>query len=207
MPAAQNFKYVCDDGTTIRVQLRENLARVIFKGKSYSMKQVESGSGARYSDGTTVWWNRGYEGFLRDESDPDHPVALAENCRQVSPAPSGAFANNTATVSGTVGYRERIAMPENAILTVELQDIPRPGAPAQIIAEEKLMLGGRQVPLPFELTYKPSHIHPDHTYAVSARITVNGHLRFQNATTYPVITLGNPNKVDLLLQAVETQSR
>lgn len=207
MPAQHNFTYACDGGLKVKVSLRETSARVIFKDKSYAMKQVESGSGVRYSDGPIVWWSKGYDGFLQDETDPGHPVTLAENCKQVSPRPDVAFANTSATVSGTVGYRERIAMPESAILDVQLQDLSRPDAPAQIIAEEKLMLGGRQVPLPFELTYKPSRIHPEHTYLVSARITANGHVRFMNTTPYPVITHGNPTEVDLLLQAVETQHR
>ena len=88
MPVPRKFSYTCDGGATLNVTFRESRARVTFKDKSYSMKQVPSGSGARYSDGTIVWWNKGYEGFLQDETDPDHPVKLAENCKQVSPAPA-----------------------------------------------------------------------------------------------------------------------
>jgi putative lipoprotein len=212
MPAQQSFTYSCDGGLTIKVLLRESTARVIFNNKSYAMKQVESGSGARYSDGSVVWWNKGYEGFLQDESNPDHIVPLAENCKQVSPRPSGnannpAAAKAPATLTGTVGYRERIAMPQNAVLIVQLQDVSRAGAAAQVIAEEKITMGGRQVPIPFELTYNPRHIHAKHTYSVSARITVDGHLRFVNTTAYHVLTQGNPAKVDMMLQAVERESK
>jgi membrane-bound inhibitor of C-type lysozyme len=87
MPVARKFSYACDGGLTVNVTLREQNARVTFKDKSYSMKQVRSGSGARYADGTTVWWSKGYEGFLQDETDPNHPVKLAENCKQTSPQP------------------------------------------------------------------------------------------------------------------------
>lgn len=87
MPVARKFSYACDDAITVSVTLREQTARVIFKDKSYSLKQVRSGSGARYSDGTIVWWNKGYTGFLQDESDPRHPVLLAQNCKQTSPPP------------------------------------------------------------------------------------------------------------------------
>jgi len=88
MPVPRKFSYTCDGGVTVNVTLRENRVRVTFKDKSYSMKQVRSGSGARYSDGTIIWWNKGYEGFLQDETDANHPVKLAENCKQVSPAPA-----------------------------------------------------------------------------------------------------------------------
>ena len=88
MPVPRKLSYTCDGGVTVNVTLRENRVRVTFKDKSYSMKQVRSGSGARYSDGTIIWWNKGYEGFLQDETDANHPVKLAENCKQVSPAPA-----------------------------------------------------------------------------------------------------------------------
>jgi len=88
MPVPRKFSYACDGGITVNVTLREQNARVTFKDKSYSMKQVRTGSGARYSDGTIVWWNKGYDGFLQDETDPNHPVKLAENCKQTAPPPN-----------------------------------------------------------------------------------------------------------------------
>jgi len=87
MPVARKLSYACDGGVTVNVILREQNARVTFKDKSYSMKQVRSGSGVRYSDGTIVWWNKGYQGFLEDGTDTSHPVLLAENCKQTSPPP------------------------------------------------------------------------------------------------------------------------
>jgi membrane-bound inhibitor of C-type lysozyme len=87
MPVAQKFSYACDGGFIVNVALREQNARITFKDKSYSMKQVRSGSGVRYSDGKIVWWNKGYDGFLQDETDASHPVKLAENCKQTLPPP------------------------------------------------------------------------------------------------------------------------
>jgi len=83
MPVPRKFSYRCDGGTALKVALRENHARVVFKDKSYAMTQVESGSGVRYAEGHIVWWSKGSEGFLEDETDPDHPVKLARNCQQV----------------------------------------------------------------------------------------------------------------------------
>jgi membrane-bound inhibitor of C-type lysozyme len=87
MPVARKFSYACDGGLSVNVTLREQNARVTFRDKSYSMKQVRSGSGVRYSDGKIVWWNKGYDGFLEDETDASHPVKLAENCKQTLPPP------------------------------------------------------------------------------------------------------------------------
>jgi len=195
----QRFSYVCDGGATVEVMLRGERARVTCNRKSYAMKHVLSGSGARYAEGSIVWWNKGSEGLLQDETDPDHPVILAENCKQTSPPDSPAA---TSSVSGTVTGRERIAMPENAILTVQLRDVSRADASAQVIAEQKIAFAGRQVPLPFLLPYDPAKIDPKHIYSISARITVDGQLRFLNTSAYRVITQGNPSKVDLLLHSV-----
>jgi len=185
------------------VSLRERNARVVFAGKSHAMKQVEAASGTKYSDGAMVWWSKGDEGFLENEAKEGQPVRLAENCKlEKAASPAGA-----GVVSGTVAYRERIAMPENAVLTMQLQDVSLADAPARVIAEQKFTFAGHQVPLPFELHYDATKIDPKHIYALSARITVNEQLMFMNTTAYRVITQGNPTKADLLLQMVEGQTK
>ena len=202
MPMMRKFSYNCDGGTKVTVFLRERNVRVVFAGKSYSMKQVEAASGTKYSDGAMVWWSKGDEGFLEDEAKGSQPVRLAENCK----LEKSVNAASTGVVSGTVAYRERIAMPENAVLIMQLQDLSLAEAPAKVIVEQKFTFAGHQVPLPFELHYDAAKIDPMHMYALSARITVNEQLMFMNTTTYRVITQGNPVKADILLQMVEGQT-
>jgi len=163
---------------------------------------VEAASGTKYSDGTMVWWSKGDQGFLEEEAKEGQSVRLADNCK----LEKAANAASAGVVSGTVAYRERIAMPENAVLTMQLQDVSLAEAPAKVIAEQKFTFAGHQVPLPFELHYDPAKMDPKHTYALSARITVNEQLMFMNTTTYRVITQGNPGKADILLQMVEGQT-
>ena len=198
LPVRYTFIYNCDAGAKVTVYLREHTVRVTFKDKSYLMHQVEAASGTRYSDGTAVWWSTGYDSFLQDETNASHPLMLAENCHQVSPPPNNAMP----FVSGTVTYRERIAMPANAVLTVQLQDVSRTDAPAQVIAEQKITFAGRQVPLPFELHYDPAKIEPEHSYGVSARITVDGQLRFLNTAAHSVLTKENSTEVNILVNSV-----
>jgi putative lipoprotein len=208
MPMMKKFSYNCDDGRKVTVYLRERNAQIVFEGKAsfegtaYTMKQVEAASGTKYSDGTTTWWSKGDEGFLKDEAKGSQPVRLAENCK----LEKATNAVSAGVVSGTVAYRERIAMPENAVLTMQLQDVSLADAPAKVIAEQKFTFAGHQVPLPFEVHYDSAKIDPQHTYALSARITVNEQLMFMNTTTYRVITQGNPVKADILLQMVEGQT-
>jgi putative lipoprotein len=80
-------------------------------------------------------------------------------------------------------------------------------APAKVIAEQKFVFAGQQVPLPFEVHYDHAKIDPKRGYALSARITVNAQLIFLNTTAYPIITQGNPTKVDMVLQMVEGQTK
>jgi putative lipoprotein len=210
MPAMRKFSYTCDGGAKVIVFLRERNARVTFQDKSYAMKQVDAASGTKYSNGSIVWWSKGDEGFLEDDTKTDQPVKLAEKCK-LERIKSGEAAGSAA-VNGTVAYRERMAMPESAVLTMQLQDASLTNgaegadAPAKVIAEQKFTFAGHQVPLPFELHYDSAKIDPTHTYALSARITVNGQLMFLNSTTYRVITQGSPTKLDMVLQMVEGQT-
>lgn len=87
------------------------------------------------------------------------------------------------SVSGEVLYRERIALPPDAVLTVQLADVSLADAPASIIAEQRIEPAG-QVPIGFELRFDPAVIRPQVNYAVQARITVNDQLWFINDERY-----------------------
>ena len=92
------------------------------------------------------------------------------------------------TITGNVAYRERIMLPDNAVVTVRLQDVSLMDAPAKLISEQVIETNGAQVPVAFELSYNPNDIKPGHRYSVSARIEVAGELRFITDTMNAVIT-------------------
>jgi putative lipoprotein len=106
-------------------------------------------------------------------------------------------------VTGTVTYRQRIALPSSAVVIVHLQDVYLPDAPSPFLAEYKTTLGGRQVPIPFTLKFDPTKIDPKHPYAVEASILVHGKLRFTNDTAYLVLTQGHPAKIEMILVPVD----
>ena len=99
----------------------------------------------------------------------------------VPPALSG-------VLTGTVTYLQHIALPPDAVIDVQLQDVSLQDAPATVIAAERYVAGGRQVPFPYELSYDPAQIDSKQTYAVTARITVDGKLRWINTRQYGVLT-------------------
>jgi len=104
-----------------------------------------------------------------------------------------ASSSNDAQVTGRVTYLQRIALPQDAVVVVRLENISRADAPAEIIVEKKIETEGRQVPIPFELPYNPESINDKDTYNVNARILDGqGTLLFISDTVVPVITRDNP---------------
>lgn len=92
------------------------------------------------------------------------------------------------TIEGTLAYRERIALPSNAVITVTLQDVSLADAPAKVLAKQQFESDGAQVPFDFSLSYNSAEIQANHRYSVSARIEVDGKLRFVTDTMNAVIT-------------------
>lgn len=93
-------------------------------------------------------------------------------------------------VSGTVSYRPRIALPDDAEILVELSDVSRMDAPAIVIASQRIITNGRQVPIQYALDYDGVGIAENSTIVVSAKIFIGGELRWINDVAYPVITNG-----------------
>jgi uncharacterized lipoprotein YbaY/heat shock protein HslJ len=106
------------------------------------------------------------------------------------------------TVSGTAAYRQRIAMPPDAVLSVRLEDVTRADTQSPVLAEFSEQFGDRQVPIAFSLQVANSDIQPGHRYNLRATITVAGKLHFTTTRSYPVLTQDAANNVDLLLDAV-----
>lgn len=103
-------------------------------------------------------------------------------------------AANIARLSGSVSYRERIALRMNSVITVRLSDVSRMDVPAIRIAEETIEARGQSIPVPFTLTYEPSRINERNTYAVRAEIRDgNGQLLWTTDTMIPVLTRGAPS--------------
>jgi uncharacterized lipoprotein YbaY len=128
---------------------------------------------------------------------------LAESGTLLEREPSVAeIMNELAIVTGTVAYLPRIALPPQAVVEVKLLDVSRADAPAITIAEQIIPTNGRQVPIPFSLSYDPETIEQRYRYAVQARILVNDRLLWISTTQYPVITQGNPTSIDILVEPV-----
>ena len=105
------------------------------------------------------------------------------------------------SVTGSVTYMQRIALPSGSLLEVTLADVSLADAPARIVGKQEITTT-TQVPIAFEIKFDSSQIVPAHTYAVQARITTDGKLTWVNDTAYPVLTRGNPDHVEIKLKQV-----
>lgn len=194
----KQFNYTCEGGAKLYVYLSGDMAKIRFGDNAYFMKQTMSADGNRYSDGKVVWWGKGNGGFLQEDAPDGNGKMIVPGC-QLDKPPA------TESVTGTVSYLQRVALPTNAVIEVQLSDVSLADAPAKVIAEQTINLGQRQVPVPFALTFDPTKIDSKHTYSMSAKITVDGKLSFITDKSYPVLTNGNPSRVDLILKQVPSQ--
>jgi putative lipoprotein len=127
-------------------------------------------------------------------------VVLASGCAADQVMPENSGARPMAQVTGTVTYRERIALPPTAVVTVKLVYVSRADAPAIVLGEQVIRPAGKQVPFAFSIAYDPVQIQPHLTYAVQARIEDGGRLLFISDRMYPVLTRDAPDHVDMVLR-------
>jgi putative lipoprotein len=78
--------------------------------------------------------------------------------------------SNETMLTGTVTYRERIALPPDSRVIVTISDVSLMDAPSVTIAQNQISTAGQQVPISFAVSYDRARIQPGRSYAVSARI-------------------------------------
>jgi uncharacterized lipoprotein YbaY len=168
-------------------------AAVTFDGQTVTLPQQESGSGIRYANDEYELRGKGEDATLTDVKTGN--VVLAD-CKEQKPAETTTMTETAPALSGiltgSVTYRERVALSPEAVITVTLADVSKMDVAATTIATQVFTAAGKQVPFPFELTYDPATIDPRMTYAVQVRITEDGKLRFISTTMNPVLTRNAP---------------
>jgi putative lipoprotein len=103
-------------------------------------------------------------------------------------------------LSGQVTYRERIALPDGALLRIQLIDQTLPNTPPRVAVEAPI--GPGQVPLSFDLKFDDALILPNHAYALIASISDQGGLLFRNAEPYAVAPLAPATPVVIVTDLV-----
>ncbi len=120
-------------------------------------------------------------------------------------AASVVLAQVSNAVTGTALYRERIALPPDAVFEATLEDVSKADAAAVVIGRVRVEKPG-QPPFAFRIEYDPKQIDPRARYSVRARITRGETLLFTSDQSYPVITQGAGTNVSIVLRMVPKSS-
>jgi membrane-bound inhibitor of C-type lysozyme len=89
----RRLTYTCDRDAKVVVNLHAKQARVVFKGHTYNLQQVDESDGQKYTGGAVVWRNKDEVGTLERSSKSGGKKSLATGCHLQSagtapPAPS-----------------------------------------------------------------------------------------------------------------------
>lgn len=91
----------------------------------------------------------------------------------------------TSSITGSVTYRPRIALSPEAVVRVTLEHVSKADAPSTVVGETSIVTEGKQVPIPFTLTYPTNAIQTQARYALRATIHVADKLAFTTTTATP----------------------
>ena len=120
-------------------------------------------------------------------------LGLAAGCAQVS-------LEARTQVTGIAAYKERIALPPDAVLVVTLEDVSKADARSEVLGQTRIE-GLGSPPFQFAIAYDPSRVVPRNRYVVRAKILAGGRLLFIADRSYPVV-LGQRNDIALQLRRV-----
>ncbi|MFK8331665.1 YbaY family lipoprotein [Pseudomonas sp. BJa5] len=103
-----------------------------------------------------------------------------------------------------VFYLERMALPGEVLVSVNLEDVSRQDVAALTLASQSLRTDNG-VPFTFKLRYDPSVIKDNHVYSVRARIEHEGRLIWTSTSAHTVDLNKLPGKpVHLRMEQVST---
>ena len=100
-------------------------------------------------------------------------------------------------LSGSVVHRDRSALPPDAVVVVGLYDLA--GREDKAVAETRVPVEGRQVPIPFVLEFDPARGDPTQPYQVRAQILAGGTTRFVTGTRVTVRPSDPPVSLSILV--------
>lgn len=133
-------------------------------------------------------------------------VIMIPGCASVEPA-GGAAASSAApamkVIRGSIVYRDKTVLPNDAELVVRLLDVTRPDQP-KLIASTTIPTAGRQVPLPFTLSYDPA-LATGTLHGLNASIRYGGKTRYVTATRVMIDPASPPQATTMTVVAGETE--
>ncbi|MBM68810.1 MAG: hypothetical protein CME43_04980 [Haliea sp.] len=106
----------------------------------------------------------------------------------------GAMEQAAGVIEGSVLYRERMMLPPDAQLEIQLEDVSRADAPATVLAVVT-QATATAPPWPFRISYDPTALDPRHRYGLRATVRHEGRLMFTSDTFVDAFAEGAPEIV------------
>lgn len=100
------------------------------------------------------------------------------------------------SVTGNIAFRDRVSVPGDAEVHIELREVVRQGTPAVALASTTIT-EIRQIPIPFTVEYDPLDIDPRRDYMIHASIISGDRTLYATTDQYPVITADHGNNVSV----------
>lgn len=139
--------------------------------------------------------------YLMDNGNLVLVLKMDSGTMTFAPAPASgasdsATATTDATLTGTVSYRQRVALLPGAVVEVQLQD-----STGAVVASQAITTSGENVPIPFTLAYDPAQLDEQGAYGLVATITLKGEVRWTNTEPVAVLTNGAGRRaVEIIVQ-------
>lgn len=91
-------------------------------------------------------------------------LVSGSGCAGARPVATESGPTGMLTITGQLAYRQRVALPPDTSAVVALREISAPDGP--VVAEQRIELGGNQVPVPFALDVERAKLVVGKEYAV-----------------------------------------
>lgn len=108
-------------------------------------------------------------------------------------------------VIGSVGYRERIMLRPDAVISIVLEDVARMDVKSVRIGATSFAAQGGP-PWAFTLEYDPAKVHEKGQYVLRARIEANGRLLFTSTERIPAFDEDPSKPVEIMVYKVSGRS-
>lgn len=213
LQANEAFSYACDDGSKISAVFSKNsegrpLATLNLADNSKTLALIPAGSGSHYRGEGLNFYIKGNDAIFEDGNGVMRRCTVGDTPPAPPAKPQPPAVSSFLDIGGSVSYRQRIALPPDAILTIKVQDTSRADAKALTLAEQTIELAGQQVPIAFNLVVDRDLIGKKRArITLSARIEQQGKLLFINDKSYPVKLVDGKSHTDMLLRQVSERRK
>lgn len=203
--AGERVAYACDNGARLDISFSADAdgrpqATLHFADGDIVLPGVPAASGALYRAEPIRLHTKGDDAVFDDAKGNRRSCTRADALPP--PAPQPADSGSFIEVAGSVAWPQKTPLPAGAVLIVRIQDTARAGAPALVLAEQRIDPAGQEQPVPFAATIDRDLAGKRARVTAAARIERAGKLLYISDRAYPAVVDGRPQRVDLMLKPV-----